>query len=370
VTYTGPERRARPRLAQVEPEASARAASLRYVGDGRAGITRRRTGTGFSYRAPDGTVIRDRETLGRIRALAIPPAWTDVWICPIAIGHLQATGRDARGRKQYRYHRKWHEVRDETKYGRMILFGSTLPRIRARRDQDLELPGLPRNKLLATIVLLLEATLIRVGNDEYARTNRSYGLTTLKNRHVDIKGANIHFNFRGKGGKEHAIKVNDRRLARLVRQCRDLPGQDLFQYVDEEGAPQPVNSGDVNEYLRLISGEEFTAKDFRTWAGTLLAATELGTTGRVPAATEAKAVIARAVESVSRQLGNTPAICRKCYIHPRVLEAYQDEALFGRWKAELADAPEENGLRREERALLRFLGSGEEGAGRDEEMVC
>ena len=363
MTYTGPERRSRPRIAQLEPAESARAAALRYVNDGTPGITRRRTGTGWSYRDPNRVVIRDRETLSRIRALAIPPAWTEVWICPLEHGHLQATGRDARGRKQYRYHRKWHEVRDETKYGRMILFGNTLPRIRARRDRDLELAGLPRDKLLATIILLLEATLIRVGNDEYARTNRSYGLTTLKNRHVDIKGANIHFNFRGKGGKDHAIKVNDRRLARLVKQCRDLPGQDLFQYVDEEGRPQPVNSGDVNDYLRLIAGEEFTAKDFRTWAGTLLAAMELDDTGLAATASEAKSVVARAVESVSKALGNTPAICRKCYIHPQVLDAYQDEGQFARWEAELATAQAEEGLGKEERALLRFLEAGADPAG-------
>ena len=353
------ERRARPRTAQAEPEESAKAASLRYVRDDRPGIRRRKSGTGWSYAGLDGRPIRDKETLSRIRALAIPPAWTDVWICPLELGHLQATGRDARGRKQYRYHKRWHEVRDETKYGRMILFGSTLPRIRAQLDKDLSLPGLPRDKLLATIVCLLEATLIRVGNDEYARTNRSFGLTTLQNRHVDIKGAHMHFNFRGKGGKEHAIKVNDRRLARLVKRCRDLPGQDLFQYEDDAGEPQPISSADVNEYLQHISDQEFTAKDFRTWAGTLLAVTELGSSGVSEPATEAKSVIARAVEKVAKQLGNTPAICRKCYIHPAVLLAYQEAGLFDRWEKELSKAEEQDGLSKEESALLKFLAASE-----------
>ena len=357
--HQGPERRAIPRTAQAEPEESAKAASLRYVRDDRPGIRRRRAGTGWSFAGPDGRPIRDKETLSRIRALAIPPAWTDVWICSQEQGHLQATGRDARGRKQYRYHKRWHAVRDETKYGRMILFGNTLPRIRAQLDKDLALPGLPREKLLATIVCLLEATLIRVGNDEYARTNRSFGLTTLQNRHVDIKGAHIHFNFRGKGGKEHAIKVNDRRLARLVKRCKDLPGQDLFQYEDDTGEPQPISSADVNEYLQHISDEEFTAKDFRTWAGTLLAVTELGTSGPPESNTDIKSVIARAVEEVAKQLGNTPAICRKCYIHPAVLLAYQDPALFERWKKELAKAEEGEGLSKEEGALLKFLEASE-----------
>jgi DNA topoisomerase I len=348
-----------PRSAQAEPEESAKAASLRYVQDDRPGIRRRRSGTGWSYSGTDGKPIRDKETLSRIRALAIPPAWTDVWICPLEHGHLQATGRDARGRKQYRYHKRWHVVRDETKYGRMILFGSSLPRIRAQLDKDLSRQGLPREKLLATIVCLLEATLIRVGNDEYARTNRSFGLTTLQNRHVDIKGAHIHFNFRGKGGIDHEIKVNDRRLARLVKRCRDLPGQDLFQYEDDEGKPQPISSADVNEYLQHISDQEFTAKDFRTWAGTLLAVTELSASGTRDSESETKSVIARAVEKVARQLGNTPAICRKCYIHPAVLQAYQDPTLFERWESEMAKAEGEDGLSKEESALLKFLETSE-----------
>ena len=349
------ERRTRSRTAQPEPEESAKAAALRYVNDDHPGIRRKRAGTGWSYAGLDGRPIRDRETLKRIRALAIPPAWTDVWICADSHGHLQATGRDARGRKQYRYHKRWHAVRDETKYGRMILFGSTLPRIRSRVDKDLSLPGLPRDKLLATIVALLEASLIRVGNDEYARTNRSFGLTTLQNRHVDIKGAHIHFNFRGKGGIHHTIKVNNRRLARLVKRCRELPGQDLFQYEDDAGEPQPISSADVNEYLRDIADEEFTAKDFRTWAGTLQAVRRLSESGCTESAPEAKSVIARAVEQVAKQLGNTPAICRKCYIHPSVLEAYQDPKLFALWEQALDGTTDEDELSREERALLHFL---------------
>ncbi len=338
-----------------DPAQSARAASLRYVVDSRAGFQRKRAGTGFSYLDLDGRPIRDRETLRRIRSLAIPPAWTGVWICPLAHGHLQATGRDARGRKQYRYHARWREVRDETKYGRMIPFGSALPRIRAQLQEDLTLPDLPRNKVLATIVRLLETTFIRVGNEEYARANRSFGLTTMKTRHVEVEGSSIHFTFRGKGGKAHEISVSDRYLARLVKRCRDLPGQDLFQYIDEAGERQRVTSADVNEYLRNISAQDFTAKDFRTWAGTLLAATELTTSGCADTATEAKPVIARAVESVSGRLGNTPAICRKCYIHPMVLEAYQNPALFARWTRALERAGDEEGLTREEGALLRFL---------------
>ncbi|HEX7023913.1 MAG TPA: DNA topoisomerase IB [Gemmatimonadales bacterium] len=338
-----------------DPAQSAKAASLRDVVDSRAGFQRKRAGTGFSYIGLDQRPIRDRETLRRIRSLAIPPAWTDVWICPLADGHLQATGRDARGRKQYRYHARWREVRDETKYGRMIPFGSALPRIRAQLQEDLALHDLPRNKVLATIVRLLETTFIRVGNEEYARTNRSFGLTTMKTRHVEVEGSSIHFTFRGKGGKAHEISVSDRYLARLVKRCRDLPGQDLFQYIDEAGERQRVTSADVNEYLRNISAQDFTAKDFRTWAGTLLAATELTTSGCAETATEAKSVIARAVESVSGRLGNTPAICRKCYIHPMVLEAYQDADLFARWTRALERAGDEEGLTREEGALLRFL---------------
>jgi DNA topoisomerase I len=342
----------------VEPAEAAKAADLRYASDGRPGIRRRRSGKGFSYVASDGSTVRDRATLTRIRALAIPPAWTDVWISPLTNGHLQATGRDARGRKQYRYHQRWCEVRDETKYGRMLLFGSTLPRIRARVKEDLTLPGLPRNKLLAMIVRLLETTFIRVGNAEYARANGSFGLTTLRGRHVEIEGARVRLNFRGKGGKVHTVQVSDRRLARLVKRCRDLPGQELFQYLDEEGEPQPIDSADVNEYLRMISGEDFTAKDFRTWAGTLVASRGLLKAEAPEAKRDAKAPMMEAIAAVAHELGNTIAVCRKSYIHPWVLGAYQDLVWFDIWR----DCVRGNGqadLRDDEAAVLRFLEAGE-----------
>jgi len=279
-----------------------------------------------------------------------------VWICPHEDGHLQATGRDARGRKQYRYHRRWHEVRDETKYGRLFHFGSSLSQIRARVDEDLSLPGLPREKVLATIVRLLETTLIRVGNEEYARANGSFGLTTMLEHHVKVEGAKLNFRFSGKSGKSHTIQVIDRRLARLVKRIQDLPGQDLFQYLDDTEEPQPVSSADVNEYLRLIAGQDFTAKDFRTWAGTVLAACYLAGSGAFADGEDTpKSVVTSAVESVAKQLGNTPAICRKCYIHPSVMAAYQDRKLFDRWLKENADVVTLPGLSPEESALLRFL---------------
>jgi DNA topoisomerase-1 len=341
----------------TEPLEAARAAALRYVSDDTPGIMRRRAGSGFVYATADGKRLRDRETLDRIRALAIPPAWKDVWICPVAYGHLHATGRDARGRKQYRYHARWREVRDETKYGRMVPFGKALPRIRrgVRRDlRDKQNGGLSRESVLASIVRLLETTLIRVGNEEYARTNKSFGLTTMLDRHVRIVGPRIRFRFRGKGGKAHEVRLSDRRLASLVKKCRDLPGQDLFQYLDDAGERQPVNSADVNEYLRGLAGEEFTAKDFRTWAGTLLAARALA---RLPtdAKRVPKAAMLRAVESVAQQLGNTPAVCRKCYIHPLVLDAFAKPALRERWVAANASGVSRRGLGIEESALLRFL---------------
>jgi len=339
----------------TEPAESAKAASLRYMSDERPGIRRKRSGKGWSYTGPDGTLVHDRAVLKRIRALAIPPAWTDVWISPLEDGHLQATGRDAKHRKQYRYHRRWHEVRDETKYGRLFHFGSSLSRIRARVDEDLSLPGLPRNKLLATIVRLLETTFIRVGNEEYARANGSFGLTTMLEHHVKVEGSRIQFRFSGKSGKAHVIQVVDRRVARLVKRCQDLPGQDLFQYLDEHGDPQGISSADVNEYLRLIADQDFTAKDFRTWAGTVLAACYLGSLKDFNPDTAPKAEVIRAVASVSKQLGNTPAICRKCYIHPNVLGAFQDRKLFDRWVAENAEVTPLAGLSPEETALLKFL---------------
>ena len=340
----------------LNPAQAARAVSLRYVSDTMPGIRRNRSGRGFSYEKPDGTLVKDAETLARIRTLAIPPAWTDVWICPSPNGHLQATGRDARRRKQYRYHKRWREVRDEAKYGRLELFGETLPRIRARVQEDLDRSGLPREKVLATIVRLLESTFIRVGNEEYARNNGSFGLTTLRNRHVQVNGSSIKFRFPGKSGKNHAIRLTDRRLARLVKRCRDLPGQELFQYLDETGEPQPVNSSDVNDYLREISGEEFTAKDFRTWAGTLLAARHLAALEPLELGAHGKSAVVSAAQMVAEHLGNTPAICRKCYIHPAVLNAHLDEDLYQVWLAQQNRNGKESGaLSPEEKVLLKFL---------------
>ena len=306
----------------VDPVSSAAAAGLRYVADAGPGIRRRRAGRGWAYRHPDGSPVRDAATLRRIKPLAIPPAWTDVWICPDPRGHLQATGRDARGRKQYRYHPRWREVRDAVKFDRMVAFAEALPAIRERVDADLARPGLSRQRVLATIVHLLQDTLIRVGNDEYRRQNKSFGLTTLRDRHVDVSGATIRFHFRGKHGKTHDVKVTDQRLARIVRQCRDIPGQELFQYVDEAGERHSIDSADVNDYLREITGEEFTAKDFRTWAGTVLASRYLRQTAPAQTQTESRSQVLRTIEQVAAQLGNTVAVCRKCYVHPAVVEAY------------------------------------------------
>ncbi len=349
-------RRSKLRLV-TDPIESAREAGLRYVSDDRPGIRRVRRGNGFRYVQPDGQPVRDRDTLRRIRSLAIPPAWTDVWICLLANGHLQATGHDARGRKQYRYHPRWRAVRDETKYDRLIAFGQALPRIRARVEQDLAQPGLPRSKVLATVVRLLETTLIRVGNEEYARTNGSFGLTTLRNRHVSVEGESVRFSFRGKSGIRHTIRVDDRRLARIVQRCQDLPGQELFQYLDDDGTPRDIDSADVNAYLHEIAGQEFTAKDFRTWAGTVLAARALQEFESFDSQTQAKRNIVAAIESVSKRLGNTKAVCRKCYVHPAVLNAYLDgsllETLRQRVEKEIAGSLAE--LPPEEAAVLAFL---------------
>ena len=296
-------------------------AGLRYVSGG-PGIVRRRAGSGFSYVGPDGTRVTDADELRRIRSLAIPPAWRDVWICPRPHGHLQAVGRDARGRKQYRYHPRWRAVRDETKYARMTAFGRALPKIRGRVERDLARAGLPREKVLATVVRLLETTCLRVGNEEYARTNGSFGLTTLRTRHVDVSGSTLRFEFRAKGGKTVSVGVTDRRVARVVRRCQDLPGQELFQYVDEAGVLQAIDSADVNAYLREISGEDFTAKDFRTWIGTVAAARALSEVPAFASKTQARRNVVRAIESVAAQLGNTPAICRKSYVHPAVIDTY------------------------------------------------
>jgi DNA topoisomerase-1 len=338
------------------PADTAKAARLRHVSDERAGIRRLRHGKGFSYRGTGGAVVRDRGTLARIRALAIPPAWREVWICASAEGHLQATGRDARGRKQYRYHPRWREVRDETKFGRMREFGAALPAIRAQVDRDLARPGLPKERALASIVHLLEHSLIRIGNEEYARENKSFGLTTFKDRHVQVEGSEIRFRFQGKSGKAHTVAVHDRRIARLVQRMRDLPGQDLFQYIDVHGDPVPITSADVNEYLRAISGQEFTAKDFRTWAGTLLAAQELMHTDPFEAEGSPKSVAVAAVSAVAERLGNTVAVCRRCYIHPDVLAAFEDRSTFERWRAASASKRRRKGLSVEEVGLLAFLG--------------
>jgi len=305
----------------------ARAAGLRYVSDAAPGIARQQRGKVFRYLHPDGSPVRDRPTLGRIRALAVPPAWREVWICVRDDGHLQATGRDERRRKQYRYHRRWREARDETKYGRLIPFARALARIRRRVGRDLALPGLPREKLLATVVRLLETTLIRVGNEEYARENESFGLTTLREHQVRVRGEKLRFSFRGKSGVEHRIELTDRRLASIVRRAQDLPGEELFQYVDDGGDTRRVDSDDVNAYLKEISGEDFTSKDFRTWAGTLLAARALHALAPFASHAEAKRNIAQAIEAVAKALGNTRAVCRKCYVHPAILESYLEGRL-------------------------------------------
>ena len=335
---------------------AARGAGLRYVSDDRPGIRRVRRGKGFRYIGPDGHAARDEATLTRIRSLAIPPAWTDVWICPLPGGHLQATGRDARGRKQYRYHPRWRAVRDESKYDRVVAFGQALPRVRARVGADLALPGLPRPKVLATVVRLLATTLIRVGNEEYARANGSFGLTTMRDRHAEVTGATVHFAFRGKSGVRHRIDVRDARLARVVRRCRDLPGHELFQYLDEEGHTHAIDSADVNDYLRETAGEAFTAKDFRTWSGTVLAAVALKEFAAFDSQAQAKRNVVAAIESVAKRLGNTPSVCRKCYVHPAVVDAYLDGSLPGSLRVrgdQEAVAPHE--LDVWETAVLAFL---------------
>ena len=311
---------------QLTPE-DAKAAGLSYVSDHDAGISRRRYGAGFSYRKPDGAALDDEATLDRIRKLAIPPAWTDVWICPSARGHIQATGRDQKGRKQYRYHDRWRHVRDENKYDRLIAFGRALPKLRARVEKDLEQRGLHHDKVLAAVVRVMEITLIRVGNEEYAKQNKSFGLTTLRDKHAKIRGADAVFEFRGKSGKMQKTGFHDRRLARVVKACQDLPGQRLFQYIDEEGEQRAVESADVNAYLRDAMGEDFSAKDFRTWAGTVNAARALALHPDCGSAAETKRNISTCVKAVAGVLGNTAAVARSAYIHPVVLKAYEDGVL-------------------------------------------
>jgi DNA topoisomerase-1 len=338
----------------VDSQDAAESAGLRYVSDARPGIRRRRSGKGFKYLRPDGSKLCDARVLRRLRSLAIPPAWTDVWICPFADGHLQATGRDARSRKQYRYHPLFRQMRESNKYEHLIEFAEALPTIRARVRDHMSLRGLPREKILATVVHLLETTLIRVGNDDYARQNNSYGLTTLKNRHVAVEGPEVRFRFTGKGGKQWSLTVKNRRVAKIVKACQELPGQELLQCLDEDGNQQCVSSGDVNSYLREITGADITAKDFRTWAGTVLAAVALHELARFESAAQAKRNLRAALERVSTRLGNTPTICRKCYVHPEVLNSYLDGNLALDLKPELGSR-ELAGLQSEEAAVLAML---------------
>jgi DNA topoisomerase-1 len=333
---------------------AAEEAGLEYVSDDRPGYTRRAKNGEFEYFDAQGKRIGDEQRLLRIKRLAIPPAWTGVWICPSASGHIQATGRDARRRKQYRYHERWRELRDENKFGRLADFANALPKIRRRVAHDIRLPGLPREKMLATVVRLLERTFIRIGNEEYARANKSFGLTTMKDRHVTVKGPRLRFCFRGKSGRQHEVDLTDRRIAKIVSKCQDLPGQDLFQYVSDEGEVRDITSQDVNDYLREITNENFTAKDFRTWAGTVLAAVALNVQDGSETKRQAKANVKTAICAVAELLGNTPAICRKCYIHPAIVEAY----LSGGQVAGLGDAiksPDKIKLRAVEAAVVKFL---------------
>ena len=341
----------------VDSKGAAEFVGLRYVSDARPGIRRRKSGKGFLYTRVDGSRLSEPDVLRRIKALAVPPAWTDVWICPFAEGHIQATGRDAKGRKQYRYHARFREVRESTKYERVIGFADALPSIREKVEEHMALRGLPREKVLATVVHLLETTLIRVGNDDYAKENNSYGLTTLKNRHVAVEGNEVHFRFTGKSGKQWSLRVKDRRIAKIIRACQELPGQELLQYVDEEGHCQDVTSTDVNDYLKEITGTDITAKDFRTWAGTVLAAMALNELESFDSAAQAKRNLRSAIEKVSARLGNTPTICRKCYVHPEVLNSYMDGNLVLelKSKAESELRGTIGSLKPEEAAVLALL---------------
>ncbi|HTG52501.1 MAG TPA: DNA topoisomerase IB [Candidatus Tectomicrobia bacterium] len=333
--------------------AAAEEAGLQYVSDERPGYRRKPKRKEFEYFDTEGKPIRDEQRLLRIKRLAIPPAWTGVWICPSPNGHIQATGRDARGRKQYRYHERWREVRDENKFDRLAEFAKALPNIRRRVSQDLKLPGLSRQKVLATIVRLLERTFIRIGNEEYARENKSFGLTTLKSRHAKVRGAQVLFRFRGKSGRQHEVDVTDRRVAKVIAKCQDLPGQDLFQYLEEGEEVRDVTSQDVNDYLHQIAGNDFSAKDFRTWGGTVLAAIALSKQEEFQTKKEAKANIKTAICAVAELLGNTPAVCRKCYVHPVIVEAYLKRTRIAGLNGTKSLEPPN--LRGAERAVLKFL---------------
>jgi DNA topoisomerase I len=343
---------------QEHREAAIRA-GLRYVTDGVGGIRRQRAGKGWTFFSPEGAAIRDRAERERIKALVIPPAWTSVWICPDPRGHIQATARDARGRKQYRYHPLYREARDKSKFRRMLEFSEILPDVRERVERDLRAQDLSRRQILATVVRLLDKTLIRVGNDEYARENRSFGLTTLRGRHVNVDGAMLRFSFRGKSGVNHDVEITDRRLARIVQRCQDLPGQELFQYLDTRGKRQTISSDDVNAYLRETTGRDITAKDFRTWAGTMLAAKELGALGPAKTRREAERNVNRALDAVADRLGNTRAVCRKYYVHPGLLRAYLASRTVSLPSQSLPrqfrGARQPAALRRDEVAVLQFL---------------
>jgi DNA topoisomerase-1 len=341
----------------VDPRDAAETAGLTYVSDEAPGIRRRKSGKGFTYTRPDGAKVADKATLERIRSLAIPPAYTDVWICPRASGHIQATGRDAKGRKQYRYHPAFREVRESTKYEHMLEFARGLPAIRKTIDEHMSLRGLPREKVLATVVHLLENTLIRVGNSDYVKQNKSYGLTTLRDPHVKVEGGELRFQFKGKSGKTWKLQVKDRRIARIVKACQDLPGQDLFQYIDDDGEQLSITSADVNAYLKEITGREITAKDFRTWAGTVLAALALSEFEEFDNQAKAKKNIREAIEKVASRLGNTPSICRKCYVHPEVFACYLDGGLLLDIKQQIETQLREDlsSLKPEEAAVLSLL---------------
>lgn len=337
--------------------AAAEAAGLTYVTGEEPGITRQPHGDGFTYLQPRGGPVKREADLERIRKLAIPPAWTEVWICRDANGHIQATGRDAKGRKQYKYHARFREVRESTKYEHMMAFAKALPGLRSTIARHMALRGLPREKVLATVVHLLETTLIRVGNDDYARANKSYGLTTLRDQHVKVEGAQLRFQFKGKSGKAWRLQVHDRRVAKILKACQELPGQRLFQYLDEEGEQREVTSADVNAYLREVTGQDITAKDFRTWAGTVMAALALQEVEAFDTQAAAKKNIRNAIERVASRLGNTPTICRKCYVHPEVLTAYAQGELLLEIKREVENELKEDlpTLKAEEAAVLALL---------------
>ncbi|MGZ8919675.1 MAG: DNA topoisomerase IB [Limisphaerales bacterium] len=348
--------RERDSAASAEGMQAAKSAGLIYFGDNTPGIRRIGSAKAPRYITADKRPMTDKITLARIKRLAVPPAWTEVWICPKDNGHLQATGRDAKGRKQYRYHPHWRQTRDESKYTRMLDFARALPKVRQRIERDLKKPGLPREKVLAAVIKILETGLIRVGNDEYARTNKSFGLTTMQDRHVDVNGSTIRFEFRGKSGKFHKIDIEDRHLANIVGGCQAIPGQELFQYFGDDGRPRDITSTDVNEYLQALTKSDFTAKDFRTWGGTVLAAMALQEFEKYDTKKQAKKNLVRAIEAVAQRLGNTPAICKKCYIHPEIMNAYLDGTMIGTFKKRAeTELRKSTGLRPEENAVLAFL---------------